>query len=202
MTARREKILETGFRVFADRTIEKVTMNDVAREAGIGVATLYRYYGSKPALVLAVNTWAWQKFISERIEAADQADNTALQELDYYLESYIELYRQHKDLLRFNQFFNVYVQSDDISAEELEPFQEMIRMLADRFHTVFIKAAKDGTLHTGRSEEETFSTVTHLMLAAVTRYAVGLVYQKGTDPEEELIFLKNMILNAYRGTIE
>ena len=35
-----QKILEAGFRVFAERTIEKVKMTDVADVAGIGVATV------------------------------------------------------------------------------------------------------------------------------------------------------------------
>ena len=45
-------------------------------------------------------------------------------------------------------------------------------------------------------EEEIFSTTLHLMLAAATRYAVGLIYQGG-DPEEELTALKEMLMERY-----
>ena len=47
----RTKILEAGFRIFAEKTIEKVTMTDVAEAAGVGVATVYRYYKTKPELM-------------------------------------------------------------------------------------------------------------------------------------------------------
>ena len=44
-----------------------------------------------------------------------------------------------------------------------------------------------------------FSTTLHLMLAAVTRYAMGLVYipEKGFDPVKELTMLKEMLLAKY-----
>ena len=43
-----------------------------------------------------------------------------------------------------------------------------------------------------------FSKTLHLMLAVVTRYAVGLIYDTGIDPEEELLFEKELLLRAYR----
>jgi hypothetical protein len=44
-----------------------------------------------------------------------------------------------------------------------------------------------------------FSTTLHLMLAAVTRYAVGLVYvpESGFDAEKELEKMKMALLHEY-----
>ena len=57
-------------------------------------------------------------------------------------------------------------------------------------------AKQDGTLRTDIPEQKIFSTTLHLMLAAVTRYAVGLIYQGG-EPEEELTALKEMLMQRY-----
>ena len=46
MAAKNQRILESGFRIFAEKGIEKVTMNDIAEAAEIGIASLYRYYPS------------------------------------------------------------------------------------------------------------------------------------------------------------
>ena len=45
-----------------------------------------------------------------------------------------------------------------------------------------------------------FSTTLHLMLAAVTRYAVGLVYipESGFDAEKELEKLKEAMMLRYK----
>ena len=68
------------------------------------------------------------------------------------------------------------------------------------FHEMYLKAEKDKTLRTDEPEEKMFSTTLHLMLAAVTRYAVGLVYipESGFDAMEELAFQKELILGKYK----
>ena len=42
-----------------------------------------------------------------------------------------------------------------------------------------------------------FSVTLHLMLATVTRYAVGLAYNEDTDAEAELELLKEMLLSKF-----
>ncbi|MEA2429465.1 MAG: hypothetical protein QOF37_3093 [Thermoleophilaceae bacterium] len=44
---RRRQILETGARVFTDRSYDEVSMSAVAREAGISKGLLYHYFPSK-----------------------------------------------------------------------------------------------------------------------------------------------------------
>ena len=65
---------------------------------------------------------------------------------------------------------------------------------------MYLKAGKDKTIRTDETEEKMFSKTLHLMLAAVTRYAVGLVYipENGFDAVEELEFQKNMFLREYK----
>ena len=65
---------------------------------------------------------------------------------------------------------------------------------------VYERAEQDHTIRTDESEEEMFSTTLHLMLAAVTRYAVGLVYipESGLDAENELEKLKEAMLLRYK----
>ena len=76
------------------------------------------------------------------------------------------------------------------------------RMTCDRCSLsfpVYTRAAQDHTVRTDEPEEEMFSTTLHLMLAAVTRYAVGLVYipESGFDAEKELEKMKMALLHEY-----
>ena len=88
----------------------------------------------------------------------------------------------------------------NIGADTLKPYQEMIERLRNGFHGMYLKAQMDKTLRTDEPEEKLFSKTIHLMLAAVTRYAVGLVYipESGFDAMEELEFLKKLILEKYK----
>ncbi len=198
MAAKNQRILENGFRIFAENTIERVTMVDVAKAAGIAVSSLYRYYSTKPRLVLAISTWAWENYAreDERKEAA-KPDRTAAGIFEAYLDSFLDLYRNHKNLLRFNQFFNIYLVSEAISEEEMEPYLDMVKGLERRFGKIYQKALQDGTLRTDIPQKKMFSATLHLMLAVVTRYAVGLVYNDETDAEEELLLQKEMLMRRF-----
>ena len=202
MKARRERILETGFRLFSEQSIESVSMNTVAEACGVGIATLYRYFSTKLALVIAVGAWQWERYgekmdarWSEAVGRLDASEAFAL-----YLDGFLELYRNHRDLLRFNQYFNVYVTRVGATQEQLRPYLEVLGLFSRRFHTLYQKAETDGTLQTTLSERGLFTASLHLMLAAATRYAVGLLYlpEGGTDPEEELMLLRDMLLKEFQ----
>ena len=202
LAARKEHILENAYRVFSEQSIDKVSMNEIADACGIGVATLYRHYRTKPELALAVSVWIWQKVIFEGDLRIRRPDRTAIEEFEAYLDVFLDLYRDHCDALRFNQFFNVYAQNEGMSAGQMEPFLAVIRDLADRFHGVYLKGCQDHTLCTDMPEDAMFSCSMHLMLAAVTRYAVGLIYKKGTDAEKELLLQKEMLMQQFRGKMK
>jgi AcrR family transcriptional regulator len=200
MAVKRQNILNSAFRLFAAKGIEKVAMLEVATEAGVGIATEYRYYSTKAELVMAVSTMVWSDYLRElfsRPHFSGENEPSAAERFAYYLDSFLDLYRNHRDLLRFNQFFNLYVQSEVIPANQMDPYTKMIGKLAEQFHAVYAKGKQDGTLKTDMPEKELLSCTLHLMLAAVTRYAVGLVYTDGTNPETELLLLKNMILKEF-----
>lgn len=195
--ATRNRILKTGFEVFAEKTIDATSIQQIADAAGIGIATVFRHFSSKGELVAAVNTWAWSQYTNKGNPVLDREKQTAVEIFESYLDAYIDLYRNHKDLLRYNQFFNVYVMREGIPPTQMSPFLNIMDSVAARFHTMYQKAMVDGTLRTDVPEREILSKTLHLMLAAVTRYAVGLVYNSGIDPEEELLFLKKLLLEEY-----
>ncbi len=203
MAARREAMLETGFRLFSEQSIDAVSMSTVADTCGLGIATLYRYFNTKLIFVIAVGTRQWELYHREAIErwnARECEQMTAAQALEAYLDGFIRLYRERRDLLRFNQFFNIYVMQERATAEQLKPYLDITNKFGGLFQSIYRRAMEDGTLRTELPVNKLFAASVHLMLAAATRYAVGLVYlpEEAGDPVEELILLKTMILNTFR----
>ena len=198
MASKNRRILENGFRIFAERSIDSVKMTDISDAAGIAISSLYRYYSTKPKLVMAISTWVWDRYTnSQRLDASKESERTAAEEFNFYLEAFLDLYRNHKDILRFNQFFNIYIQTVNIPEEEKKPFTDVVHALEARFAKMYQKGVRDGTLNTEMPEKKMFSTTLHLMLAAVTRYAVGLAFVEGTDAEEELKMQKELLLKRF-----
>ncbi len=201
MTARREAMLREGFRLFAEKGIEQVSMQEVANDCGLGIATLYRYYKTKLALVIDIGTRKWEGFaeiVKQKRAEFDASDMTAAEELSFYLDFYIKLYHNQKDLLRFNQDFNVYVRHEGATREQLRPYLDAIANYARFFHGVYEKGKLDGTIRTDLPEEKMFAATSHIMLAVAVRYAQGLVYSESeADRTQEFELLKRMLLREY-----
>ncbi|MBS0374166.1 MAG: TetR/AcrR family transcriptional regulator [Proteobacteria bacterium] len=51
---RRERMLEAASRLFARRGFAQTTFEEIAESAGFGVATVYKYFGSKEGIVVAL----------------------------------------------------------------------------------------------------------------------------------------------------
>ncbi len=198
---RRQRAMEYGFRLFAEKGIDPVTMSDIAGDSGVGRPSLYRYFSSKVELVIAIGTWKWEACLREytrRVSAEQLARMNAREHLQLYLDFFLDLYRNHRDVLRFNHYFNSYIENEHAAPEQMQSYMQVGEALAAGFHAVYQKAIEDGTLRTDVTEATMFSSVLHIMLAAATRYAAGLIYvMEGTNPEDELVLLRNALLREF-----
>jgi len=202
MAQRRERMLSEGFRLFAEKGIEAVSMQDVANACNLGVATLYRYYNTKLALVIAIGVRQWEDYgayVLSKCKENRTDKMTAAEEFGFSLDFYIDLYRNHSDLLHFNQNFNNYVQHEGATKEQMAPYVSAVGAFAKFFRSIYEKAASDGTMRTELPVEKMFTSTAHIMLAVAVRYAHGLLYS-GENAEkltEEFLLLKHMILKEF-----
>jgi AcrR family transcriptional regulator len=195
-----QHILEAGFRLFAEKGIEQVTMTDIAEASKVGRMTLFRYFPSKTELVIAISTWKWKEYITSRnslLSAEEMEKLTGADQLKLYIGSFLELYRYHKDMLRFNYNFNSFLSYQKGTPEQKQPYQKLVDALSLQFHTLYERGRLDGTLNTDIPEYTMFSSVFHIMLAAVTRYAMGLAIVNESDTEKELVILADMMLSRF-----
>ena len=202
MAERRNTILREGFRLFEAKGIETTGMQEIANACHLGIATLYRYYKNKIDLVIDIGTRQWQEYfvdIQEKRAQRNIDQMTAAENLEFYLSFYIDLYNNHKNLLRFNSNFNSYVMHEGVTAEQLKPYLKSIGSIAVLFHELYEKGKKDGTIRTDMPEEKMFASTAHIMLAVAVRYAQGLLYsaENETDRNEEFNLLKKMILTEF-----
>ena len=202
MAERRERMLEAGFRIFSARGIEAVPMQEVAEACEVGIATLYRYFNTKLTFVIAIGARKWEEYFQEvEAEYARRGGDlmTAGEELDFYLSAYILLYREHPDLLCFNQDFNGYLLHERASPEQLAPYLKAAAPFGAKFRRLYEKGVRDGTIRTEEPVKTMYNSTMHIMLAVCGRYAQGVVVHSD-DPEDltrELLILKRMILSQY-----
>src|SRR5690349_25164856 len=97
----RARILAAAERLFADRGASCVSMDEVAEAAGVGKGTLFRRFGSRAALALAVLSEEEQDLQESLIRGAPPLGPgaPACERLIAFGEARLEMLDQHADLL-------------------------------------------------------------------------------------------------------
>ncbi|MFI8420296.1 TetR/AcrR family transcriptional regulator [Streptomyces sp. NPDC085479] len=88
--ARRAQLLDVGARLFAAHPYADVLMEDVAEQAGVSRALLYRHFPSKHALFAAVYQEAADRLLAEtRFDPADSLVEQLVQGMDVHLDYFV-----------------------------------------------------------------------------------------------------------------
>ena len=198
--ALKQKIIDTAFQIFVEKKIEAVSMGEIAELAGVGRATLFRYYPNKLELVIAVCAAKWKEYL-DALDAKRPlesiGDIPAIDRFTFTLDSYIDMYRHHKDLLQYNDNFNHYVTHEGVKEEQLEEFHASLYSVNTRLEWMYEKAKEDHTFRTDIPREEFFRVTVHTMMTACTYCASGFIWgsEVNKDYTPELLRTKEMILN-------
>lgn len=200
---RLKRIIDTAFRIFVEKKIEAVSMSEIAEAAGVGRATLFRCYANKAELVIAVCAAKWKEYLDDldaRRPISSVGDIPAIGRFIFTLDSYIEMYQNHKDLLQYNDNFNHYVTHENCDSSLFADFHASLYSVNTRLHLMYEKAKEDHTFRTDIPEDEFMRVTVHTMMAACAHYAGGFIWgaQDNKDYTPELLLLKDMILNYVR----
>ncbi len=98
-----ERILDAALALSAASGMRNLTMDDVARRAGVGRMTVYRRFASKPALVDALTVREARRCLA-RIAAAIEPDEPADERLATLFTVTLAVIREHPMLERLARF--------------------------------------------------------------------------------------------------
>jgi len=129
--------------MFLKRGIESVKMTEIADASGVGVATLYRYFGTKTGITIAAMTHLWNQLndmFSGVFESEVFLAQTGLKQLKDLMRMYIVLYDAHKDFMKLLGEFDLMIIKENIPDSELEEYEQSII----NFYTVYESACKVG----------------------------------------------------------
>jgi AcrR family transcriptional regulator len=90
----RDATLETTASLVAEHGLRSVTMSQIAEEAGIGRATLYKYFSDVEAILVAWHERQVSAHLEHLAEVRDQAGDAG-ERLDAVLEAYARIQHEH-----------------------------------------------------------------------------------------------------------
>ncbi len=192
---RSEEVLEVAFKMFSSAAIESVRMTDIADKACIGVATIYRYFGTKQHLVAQVGAREWSRqiaLIESHFANQEMEARPGLDQIEFLLTELVENYEDFQDLLRFSANIDQYFLHEQASEKESALYREALMPLFDLLFGAFDKAVGEGELQ-GRFSDRTYQTGGVLsLIGSAQKYASrGLLC--GDDDEVHMQWLRTQV---------
>lgn len=133
--AEQDFIIAEAIKMFFERPIADVTMVDIAREIGLGEATLYRYFGKKSNIVIR----AAEKLSVDVYLNYYRFDETksGYERIKDFYEAYLKVFEDNKNYYSFINSFDNFIASEKI---DLTAYNQNV----NAFKTVFDAAIRDG----------------------------------------------------------
>ncbi len=165
---REESIVYVAAELFLNNGIENVKMTDVAERAEVGVASLYRYFGTKDTLVIRAGALLWQdldRLFGGVYEAADFHSCTGIERIERLFGVYRTLFREQPAFIRFVGEFDSYILRTRPGAEALREYEAGVL----NFYPVFLHAYEaglaDGSVRSVGSPRLWYDSVCHAVMA-------------------------------------
>ena len=199
---RRNAILSHAIALFGRQGIEATTMEQLAEAAGIGSATIYRYFPTKNDVVVAAVIEAWQEQSRRYLPLINSPDFEKLngqEQIRYILGIFIDLYDQSPDFLWLLMAFDSYTKGNVISKEQLDSYQQVIIFLKGYAVAALKKGMADQTLHLTKSPELVYFTIFHTMLSLTSKLVCQgniLEMDARVDGRQELLLLREVLLRG------
>ena len=148
-TRRIHRAVEVSAQLFLRDGIEAVKMTDIADESGIGVATLYRYFGTKTGIAIAAMTHLWEelkRMFSGVFDSDVFKSQPGIKQVGDLMRMFIVLYEAHPAFMRLLGEFDLLLMSEDVPKELLKEYERSVIDFYPIFESAYLAGLADGTV--------------------------------------------------------
>jgi len=177
--------------------VEEIKMTDIADKCGIGVASLYRYFGTKGDIVTKAGCVLWERIkalFDGVFESPYYLEKSGYERLCELMKVFKVLYISHQDFLRFVDSFDRFALNEKISPEVLREYEASVMNFYPLFESAYTVGVKDGTTKAGLDFKLMYISVTHALMLMSEKFSRGRVFESDTGGEQELDFMIQMAL--------
>lgn len=186
-------IIDVATELFLERSIATVTVKDIADRAGVGEATIYRYFKQKQNLVCAVAE-KLQKQVFQEYYAPISGSGYA--KLEAFFGAYSKIFSEHREFYRFIGDFDAYLLSENLPAGK--SYSDGVDHFRNLFLSAYQEGIADGSVRKLEADPEIFYYATaHAMLALCKNRSVEreiVPQDSATDKQTEVDEMKKVIL--------
>jgi AcrR family transcriptional regulator len=137
---RKDLIIDAAERVFSTKPFNKVSMREIAEEAGMAASSIYTYFPNQELLFVEATVRDSNELIDEMESMFNRAKEGG-PVLDRVIEAFIDFISTHDSYFRMMVIF---MTVGSLNPESLQKLNEVVRRGFDLFETVFTKMGYTG----------------------------------------------------------
>lgn len=198
-----ERAVEISSEMFLQSGIENVKMTDIADACCVGVATLYRYFGTKTAITIAAMTHLWTKLrvMYEHVfETEVFLKQPGIKRLADLMQMYLVLFDTHRDFMRLVGEFDLMLQQENVPKAALFEYERSVINFYPYVEAAYLAGTSDGTVRTDINFKLFYLTYAHSMLELSKKMLSGelLPSDDFANGRAELELLADMAVSYLR----
>ncbi len=205
--SRIQHIVECSFGLFSERNIEGISMNEIATQAEIGVASLYRYFSTKEELAIETAVYAWkmeEDLFRENFSSPEYDSLSGFEQVKTLLEVFLEALVTQESFFRFVYHFDSFVKREKLTPEKLIGYENTISVMRTVVVKALEKGENDGSIVLkpcidGATNNELYFTMMHSLFSLAQKLSLSgemLYMDLEVSAIRQVELLINIILNS------
>ena len=152
---RMKTIIKAAQTIFIQNGLEQATMQDIANEANIGVATLFRYFPRKEKLLVAVIVGIIEVNIPI-FQAAENVQGSCIQKIEKIFDIYILFNKEKQERTKLVAAFETYAAQHNEPLEDIDIYGSTFGEIKIIFSRIIDGGKKDGSIRQDIDVEKTY----------------------------------------------
>lgn len=190
-------LVDVATKLFLKRGINDVTIKDIASEAEIGEATIYRHFAKKQNIVLASALTLKEKVFKGYFDLSK--GKTGFEKVEIFYSSYLSIFKNSPEYFYFINEFDAYMCMED--SVPLDEYEKEVDSFKEEYLRAYEEGLKNHTIHKIDDIETFYMSTTHALLELCKKLSVNhplLSQDKSNQKAAEIECLIKIILDSLR----
>ncbi len=191
--------IDTAIELFIKKSINEVTIRDIALKAGVGEATLYRYFTKKQNIVAAA-VMKLQGIVDQSYFHLEQGQN-GFEKISIFYNSYLQMFCKEPTFYKFIKEFDSYMANED--NELLETYGNELNKYKESYLNAYNLGLKDGSIKKQKDIDILYFTSTHAIIELCKKLAseqIVIAQDVNTNQAKEVECLIDVFLNQLKNS--
>ncbi|MDQ0157586.1 TetR/AcrR family transcriptional regulator [Robertmurraya andreesenii] len=202
---RRRSMISAARKLFAEYGFENTTMQNIADEAKVGVATLFRYFPRKEDLIIEVVKEAIEQQVP-RFEEITQSNKTGIEKMEDVLTAYIDfISEEYRETTKLLEAFELYITFVPVEKSMLEEIEKAYGEISSIVAEIVKEGKEDGSIQLSISDEFVWNTIFSMFGTAVKKYTLYTFLPDTILPvpsKEELMMVKKFMISFLKNSTQ